>query len=177
MRQSALAPAGSLRYFRMRSRLTTLARPFLMAMLSCLVLVLVLGFGASSSVAVVVPCHVGGSDAEAREEARTAQTIAETYATDHEGSYRGLSLRALHRVESSVVTSSEAAVRVHRQRTCTPRSRSNTDGATSCAPAPSTGTSTPSLDARGAPSHRPAGDADGTTAGEPTVCRSNPAGA
>jgi hypothetical protein len=85
--------------------------PFLIWMLSCLVL----GFAASSAAAVAAPCLVGGSDAEAREEARTARTIAETYSTDHEGAYSGLSLRALHRVESSVTTSRKAAVREHRE--------------------------------------------------------------
>jgi hypothetical protein len=52
-----------------------------------------------------------GADARAKEQARTAQTAAETYATDHDGFYTGLSPRVLHRVEYFIVISRREAAR------------------------------------------------------------------
>jgi hypothetical protein len=54
-------------------------------------------------------------DASARELARTAQTVAETYATDHEGLYAGLSLAAEHRYEPTLPISEASARREHVQ--------------------------------------------------------------
>jgi hypothetical protein len=49
-------------------------------------------------------------DASAKELARTAETTAETYATDHEGGYVGMSAEQLHKYESGLplCTESEA---------------------------------------------------------------------
>ena len=49
------------------------------------------------------------TDASAKELARSAQTASETYATDHSGSYAGLSATALHTIEPSIgVTASSS---------------------------------------------------------------------
>jgi hypothetical protein len=47
----------------------------------------------------------GGSPASAKELARTAQTAAETYATDHNGSYAGITPAVLAKVEGTIPTS------------------------------------------------------------------------
>jgi hypothetical protein len=44
-------------------------------------------------------CHGGRQDAPAMEMARTAETTAEVYATDYNGSYAGISPAVLHRYE------------------------------------------------------------------------------
>jgi hypothetical protein len=53
-----------------------------------------------SSIAVAADvCHLRGINAAAKELARTAQTAAETVATDYEGSYVRVSLATLHAYE------------------------------------------------------------------------------
>ena len=54
-------------------------------------------------------CRRGPADAGARALARTEQTTAETFATDHDGFYTGLSRLALRRYEPSIpITPSQA---------------------------------------------------------------------
>jgi hypothetical protein len=55
------------------------------------------GSGAATS-----QCTPSGLDSSAKDLARTAQIVAETYATDHNGSYVGLSPAVERRYESAV---------------------------------------------------------------------------
>jgi ribosomal protein S8E len=48
------------------------------------------------------------SDASAKELARTAQTVAEVYAVDHNGSYAGLTIAKAERIEPSLRRSTNA---------------------------------------------------------------------
>jgi hypothetical protein len=52
-------------------------------------------------------------DASARINARTAQTAAETYATDHNGEYAGMSAAKLHAIEPSLSITRRHAMREH----------------------------------------------------------------
>jgi ribosomal protein S8E len=48
------------------------------------------------------------SDASAKELARTAQTVAEVYATEHNGSYAGLTIAKAERIEPSLKRTTNA---------------------------------------------------------------------
>jgi hypothetical protein len=59
-------------------------------------------------------CRTTGEDAEAKELARTAQTTAEVYATDHEGFYSGMTPQVVAHYEPGYLpTSIHAAARDH----------------------------------------------------------------
>jgi hypothetical protein len=70
---------------------------------------------ANAGVAAALPTCLdrGGSDAQAKEEASTAQTTAETFSTDHDGFYTGLSLKVMRRYEPSLLISRAQAERDH----------------------------------------------------------------
>lgn len=53
-------------------------------------------------------------DLDARMLARTAETTAETIATDHQGTYTSVSPRTIHAVEPEIPTTPEQARRTHR---------------------------------------------------------------
>jgi len=67
-----------------------------------LVVILVIGVLA----AIALPAFAGqqgkAADASAKELAHSAQVAAETYATDHDGSYAGLSGAAIHGYEATI---------------------------------------------------------------------------
>jgi len=74
-----------------------------------LLAVLVLGGGSASAhkrlptcPQTLRPSGKGYEPSSAKEEARTAEITAETYATDHNGLYSGLTPRKLHRYEPSL---------------------------------------------------------------------------
>jgi type IV pilus assembly protein PilA len=71
-------------------------------LIELLIVVLVIGVLA----AIAIPLFLGDSgrakDAQAKELARTAQTTAETIATEHEGSYEQVSPPELHAVEPTI---------------------------------------------------------------------------
>lgn len=69
--------------------------------------------GASTASSRTRGCHRWRSDAYAREVARTAETTAETVATEYEGTYSHVSPATLHHEESSLTISRRAAVRHH----------------------------------------------------------------
>lgn len=58
------------------------------------------------------PLHLPG-DAAARELARTAQTVAEVISTEHNGTYKDVSLTTLHTLEPSIPISPRQAHRKH----------------------------------------------------------------
>ena len=71
-----------------------------------LVVILIIGILAAIAIPSFLSQKSKATDASAKELARTAQTTAETYATDHEGSYEGLTAAKLKEYEPSIQTSS-----------------------------------------------------------------------
>ncbi|HEX3518846.1 MAG TPA: hypothetical protein VHT29_07420 [Solirubrobacteraceae bacterium] len=67
--------------------------------------------GAQATASPAMCRRLGESDVAAKELARTAEVTTETYATDHEGSFSGVSLRVLHRYEPTLAISSRQAQR------------------------------------------------------------------
>jgi type IV pilus assembly protein PilA len=78
-------------------------------LIEVLVVVLVIGILA----AIAIPSFLNQSnkafDASAKELARSAETTAETIATDTNGSYTTVSVQSLHQVEQTLLTSATAA--------------------------------------------------------------------
>src|SRR5665213_1927522 len=74
-------------------------------LIELLVVILIIGILAAIAIPSFLNQKNKGYDAAAKEMARTAETTAETYATDHEGNYSGLTTTILHEYEISIVTS------------------------------------------------------------------------
>ena len=73
-------------------------------LIELLVVILIIGILAAIAIPSFLSQKSKASDASAKELARTAQTTAETYATDHEGLYTGLSVTELNKYEPSIQT-------------------------------------------------------------------------
>jgi type IV pilus assembly protein PilA len=74
-------------------------------LIELLVVILIIGILAAIAIPSFLNQKTKANDASAKELARTAQTAAETYATDHNGSYTGMSASALKGIEPSIQTS------------------------------------------------------------------------
>src|SRR5437879_6659532 len=74
-------------------------------LIELLVVILIIGILAAIAIPSFLSQKGKASDSSAKELARTAQTTAETYATDHGGEYTGLNATELHAYESSIQTS------------------------------------------------------------------------
>ncbi len=77
-------------------------------LIELLVVILIIGILAAIAIPSFLSQKSKAQDASAKELARTGQTTAEAYATDHEGSYAGLSLEKLHEYEPSILTAAGA---------------------------------------------------------------------
>ncbi len=69
-----------------------------------LVVILIIGILAAIAIPAFVNQRSKATDASAKEAARSAAQAAETYSTDHGGSYLGLSLTVLHEYEPAIQT-------------------------------------------------------------------------
>jgi type IV pilus assembly protein PilA len=75
-------------------------------LIELLVVILIVGVLAAIAIPSFLSEWSKADDASAKELARTAQTVAETIAADHEGSYGGVSVDALTAVEPTINVSS-----------------------------------------------------------------------
>jgi type IV pilus assembly protein PilA len=73
-------------------------------LIELLVVILIIGILAAIAIPSFLSQKSKASDASAKELARTAQTTAETYATDHEGSYTSMTVKVLNEYEPSIQT-------------------------------------------------------------------------
>jgi type IV pilus assembly protein PilA len=73
-------------------------------LIELLVVILIIGILAAIAIPSFLNQKNKATDASAKELARTAQTASETYATDHNGSYTGLSPGALNAIETTIPT-------------------------------------------------------------------------
>jgi type IV pilus assembly protein PilA len=76
-------------------------------LIELLVVILIIGILAAIAIPSFLNQKSKASDASGKELARTAQTAAETYSTDHNGSYSGMNATALNTIENTIpITSS-----------------------------------------------------------------------
>src|SRR6185312_3033783 len=71
-------------------------------LIELLVVILIIGILAAIAIPSFLSQKSKASDASAKELARTAQTVSETYATDHEGLYTGLTVGEVKSYEPTV---------------------------------------------------------------------------
>ena len=73
-------------------------------LIELLVVILIIGILAAIAIPSFLSQKSKAVDASAKELARTAQTTAETYATNHNGDYTGVSPEELNKIEPSIQT-------------------------------------------------------------------------
>ncbi len=71
-------------------------------LIELLVVILIIGILAAIAIPSFLSQKSKATDASAKELARTAQTTAETYATDHGGNYAGMSIAELQAYEKTI---------------------------------------------------------------------------
>jgi type IV pilus assembly protein PilA len=78
-------------------------------LIELLVVILIIGILAAIAIPSLLSQKSKAYDAGAKELARSAETTAETYATDHEGKYGGLTVGELHKYEVTIPTTKGSA--------------------------------------------------------------------
>jgi type IV pilus assembly protein PilA len=73
-------------------------------LIELLVVILIIGILAAIAIPSFLNQKGKANDASAKELARTAQTAAETFATDHNGLYTGMTAAKLHETEPTIQT-------------------------------------------------------------------------
>src|SRR5881227_3354523 len=71
-------------------------------LIELLVVILIIGVLAAIAIPSFLNQRSKANDASAKELARTAQTAAETFATDNNGSYTGMDANALNGIEKTI---------------------------------------------------------------------------
>jgi type IV pilus assembly protein PilA len=71
-------------------------------LIELLVVILIIGILAAIAIPSFLSQKSKATDASAKELARTAQTTAETYATDHGGNYKGMTIAELQAYEKTI---------------------------------------------------------------------------
>jgi len=85
-------------------------------LIELLVVILIIGILAAIAIPSFLSQKSKASDAQAKELARTAQTTAETYATDHNGEYgTGMTTTELHNYETSIKLCAGAAASTYNE--------------------------------------------------------------
>src|ERR1700683_789601 len=77
-------------------------------LIELLVVILIIGILAAIAIPSFLNQKSKATDASAKELAHTAQVTAETYGTDHNGSYTGLTVTIMNQYEATIQTSSAA---------------------------------------------------------------------
>jgi type IV pilus assembly protein PilA len=77
-------------------------------LIELLVVILIIGILAAIAIPSFLNQRTKANDAQAKEMARSAQTTAETYATDHNGNYTGMTTAGLQAIEPSLNDTSGA---------------------------------------------------------------------
>ncbi|HXB16277.1 MAG TPA: prepilin-type N-terminal cleavage/methylation domain-containing protein [Solirubrobacteraceae bacterium] len=72
-------------------------------LIELLVVILIIGILAAIAIPTLLNQQGKAKDASAKEQARAASQAAETYSTDHEGIYTGMTLNALREYEPALV--------------------------------------------------------------------------
>jgi type IV pilus assembly protein PilA len=81
-------------------------------LIEVLVVVLIIGILAAIAIAAFLSQTTKANDASAKSQVATAETAAETYATDHNGSYENMELSSLQAIEPTLKDTSSAKLSV-----------------------------------------------------------------
>jgi type IV pilus assembly protein PilA len=82
-------------------------------LIELLVVILIIGILAAIAIPSFLNQTSKAKDASAKELARSSQTAAETYATDHSGSYTGMNTTALNQIEPTIPLTSASNTRAY----------------------------------------------------------------
>ena len=81
-------------------------------LIELLVVILIIGILAAIAIPSFLNQKSKANDAAAKSQARTAETAAETYSTDHNGEYTGLEIAELEKVEPTLSDKTSAKLTV-----------------------------------------------------------------
>lgn len=81
-------------------------------LIELLVVILIIGILAAIAIPSFLNQKGKANDSSAKVQARTAETAAETYSTDHSGSYEGMTLAALQTIEPTLKETGSAKLSI-----------------------------------------------------------------